>query len=113
MSDPAAPQTTTIELVGVVGAGLMGSGIAEVCARAGLEVVIREVDSSAISAAETRIERSLERGVTSGKLTDVARLQALERMRITTSLDDLSDLSVGHRSRRGARECEIGGLRRS
>jgi len=90
MSDLAAPEATTIERVGVVGAGLMGSGIAEVCARAGLEVVIREVDSSAISAAEKRIERSLERGVASGKMTDVARLHALERIRISTSLDDLS-----------------------
>lgn len=90
MSDPAARVATTIERVGVVGAGLMGSGIAEVCARSGLEVVIREVDSAAISAAERRIERSLERGVASGKMTDAARLHALELMRTTSSLEDLS-----------------------
>ena len=50
-----------IERVGVVGCGLMGSGIAEVCARAGLDVVVREVDAGAAEAGLARITSSLER----------------------------------------------------
>jgi len=72
----------------------MGSGIAEVCARAGLDVVIREVSSAALSDGETRIRRSLERGVSSGKLSKEAGNEATERMTFTTSLDDLSTCQI-------------------
>ncbi len=91
MSESAAPETAaSIERVGVVGAGLMGSGIAEVCARAGLEVVVREVSSAALAEGETRINRSLDRGVSSGKLTEEARREAIDRMTLTTSMEDLA-----------------------
>lgn len=66
-----------ITRVGVIGAGLMGSGIAEVCARAGLDVVVREIDDAAASAGLARIEGSLIRGVKSGKLTSPERDAAL------------------------------------
>jgi len=82
---------SAIERVGVVGSGLMGSGIAEVCARAGLDVVVREVDAGAAEAGLTRVTTSLDRGVRSGKLTDEARDEALGRIRITTDLDELAD----------------------
>ena len=49
-----------VERVGVVGAGLMGSGIAEVCARAGLDVVVHEVSTAAADVGRARIEKSLE-----------------------------------------------------
>jgi 3-hydroxybutyryl-CoA dehydrogenase len=49
-----------ITRVGVIGAGLMGSGIAEVCARAGLDVFIREIDDEALTAGYARIGRSLD-----------------------------------------------------
>jgi 3-hydroxybutyryl-CoA dehydrogenase len=80
-----------IERVGVVGSGLMGSGIAEVCARAGLDVVVREVDAGAAEAGLTRLTTSLDRGVRSGKLTEEARDAALGRIRVTTDLDELAD----------------------
>jgi 3-hydroxybutyryl-CoA dehydrogenase len=88
--DEAQQGVESIERVGVVGAGLMGSGIAEVCARAGLEVVVREVSDAAASDAELRIGRSLERGVSSGKLTEESRREALDLITFTTSLEDLS-----------------------
>ena len=59
-----------IKRVGIVSGGLMGSGIAEVCARAGLEVVICEVDEGAVAAAQQRIERSLARAVRSKKIEE-------------------------------------------
>ena len=69
----------------------MGSGIAEVCARAGLDVVVREVDAGAAEAGLARLTTSLDRGVRSGKLTDEARDAALGHIRVTTDLDELAD----------------------
>ena len=82
---------SAIERVGVVGSGLMGSGIAEVCARAGLDVVVREVDAGTAEAGLARLTTSLDRGVRSGKLTEEARDEALGRIRVTTDLDELAD----------------------
>ena len=85
-------RTMAIERVGVVGSGLMGSGIAEVCARAGLDVVVREVDAGAAEAGQHRLTTSLDRGVRSGKL-DRGR-SATRRSptsRFTTDLDELAD----------------------
>ncbi|MFD9738164.1 3-hydroxybutyryl-CoA dehydrogenase [Umezawaea sp. NPDC059074] len=83
-----------IQRVGVVGSGLMGSGIAEVCARAGLDVLIAEVDLGATEAAKARIATSLGRGVRSGKLTERDRDAALERMRFTTDIADFADRNL-------------------
>jgi 3-hydroxybutyryl-CoA dehydrogenase len=80
-----------IERVGVVGGGLMGSGIAEVCARAALDVVVAEVDPAAAEAAQARVTRSLDRGVSSGKLSDDDRVAAAERIRFTTDVGELAD----------------------
>jgi 3-hydroxybutyryl-CoA dehydrogenase len=82
---------TVIERVGVVGGGLMGSGIAEVCARAGLDVIVREVDAGAAEAALARLTTSLDRGARSGKLTEEARDAALAKVRMTTDLGELAD----------------------
>jgi 3-hydroxybutyryl-CoA dehydrogenase len=80
-----------ITLVGIAGCGLMGSGIAEVCARGGLDVVVREIDDAAAAAGSARIEASLARAVRAGKLTAQDRDAALARIRVTTNLDDLAD----------------------
>jgi 3-hydroxybutyryl-CoA dehydrogenase len=81
----------TIERVGVVGCGLMGSGIAEVCARAGLDVVVREVDAGAAELGLHRINVSLDRAVRAGKLDEQGRAAAMSRLRLTTDLADLAD----------------------
>jgi 3-hydroxybutyryl-CoA dehydrogenase len=80
-----------ITRVGVIGAGLMGSGIAEVCARAGLDVLVREIDDAALAAGRARIEKSLGRGVTAGKLTASDRDAALSRLSYTVSVAELAD----------------------
>jgi 3-hydroxybutyryl-CoA dehydrogenase len=80
-----------IERVGVVGCGLMGSGIAEVCARAGLDVVVREIDAAAAEAGLARVTKSLERAVRAGKLDEPARERALGRLRLTTDLAEIAD----------------------
>lgn len=80
-----------IERVGVVGCGLMGAGIAEVCARAGLDVMVREVNEAAAEAGRARIVKSLDRGLTAGKLTEDERDAAVGRLGFTTELAELAD----------------------
>ena len=80
-----------MERVGVVGSGIMGAGIAEVAARSGCDVVVREVTTELADAGRDRIAASLERAVTRGKLADADRDATLARIRTTTSLDDLAD----------------------
>lgn len=80
-----------IERVGVVGAGLMGSGIAEVCARAGLSVAVLEVTVEAAERGRSKIVGSLDRGLRSGKLTEADRDAAMARLSFTTDFAELSD----------------------
>ncbi len=80
-----------MEQVGVVGSGIMGAGIAEVAARSGCDVVVREVTAELADAGRARIAASLERAVTRGKLAADDRDATLARIRTTTSLDDLAD----------------------
>jgi 3-hydroxybutyryl-CoA dehydrogenase len=82
---------TGIQRVGVVGAGLMGSGIAEVHARAGLDVQVAEVSQPALDAGRARIEKSLHRGVKSGKLATEDAEAALGRLTFTTDLSTFAD----------------------
>ncbi|EIF00117.1 3-hydroxybutyryl-CoA dehydrogenase [Saccharomonospora glauca] len=80
-----------ITRVGVIGAGLMGSGIAEVTARAGLDVVVVEADAAAAEAGRGRIEKSLGRGVDKGKLSAEERDAALARLTFSTDLEACAD----------------------
>jgi len=82
---------TEIQRVGVIGAGLMGSGIAEVHARAGADVVVTEVSQPALDAGKSRIEKSLQRGVRSGKLSEEDAAAALNRLTFTTDLQSFAD----------------------
>jgi 3-hydroxybutyryl-CoA dehydrogenase len=83
--------TNGIERVGVVGCGLMGSGIAEVCARAGLDVVVREVNQPALDAGRRRVEGSLDRALKAGKLEVADREASLSQIRFTTDVGELAD----------------------
>ncbi|WP_098020252.1 3-hydroxybutyryl-CoA dehydrogenase [Streptomyces sp. b62] len=80
-----------IARVGVVGGGQMGAGIAEVCARAGLDTIVCEAGRAAADRARERVAVSLERAVQRGKLDRLSAEDALGRLTFTGSLDDLAD----------------------
>jgi len=80
-----------IKTVGVVGCGLMGSGIAEVCARAGYNVVVREVDEAALDQGLRRIRKSLGRALERGRIDQATFEQVLGRIRGTVNMADLAE----------------------
>ncbi|OKI01209.1 3-hydroxybutyryl-CoA dehydrogenase [Streptomyces sp. CB02923] len=83
--------STRIARAGVVGGGQMGAGIAEVCARAGLDTVLCEADATAARRARERVTRSLERATDRGRLDRPAAEDALARITFTGDLADLAD----------------------
>ena len=80
-----------IERVGVVGAGLMGAGIAEVAARAGIDVTVCDINDAAVAAGRSRIETSLGRAVKAGKLDDGTAMASLARIVFVTDIGELAD----------------------
>ncbi|MER6976264.1 3-hydroxybutyryl-CoA dehydrogenase [Streptomyces carpinensis] len=80
-----------ITKVGVVGCGLMGSGIADVCARAGLDVLVGEVSAEAAAAGKARVIASLDRHLRSGRLSERDWEAALSRLVFTSDLGDFAD----------------------
>ncbi len=83
-----------ISKVGVVGCGLMGSGIAEIAAKSGFEVKVREVNDDFLEAGKKRIRRSLDKAVEKEKLTAEDRDAAWARLTFTTQVSDLGDRDV-------------------
>jgi len=79
-----------IKKVGVVGCGLMGSGIVEVCARAGYEVVVSEINDEFLQKGMDRLKRSLSKAVSKGKATQEEMDAALARIRGTTDPADFA-----------------------
>ena len=77
-----------IQKVGVIGSGLMGSGIAEIAAKSGFEVTVVEVDQETLDRGRGRIEKSMARAVDKGKLSESDRNDAMDRLSFTTSLED-------------------------
>ena len=97
MTTPAiAPnaERMSIARVGVVGGGLMGSGIAQVAAQAGIATTLRELSEPLVQRARVNITRSLDKSIEKGKLTADARDAALSRLTTTTRLDDLAACDV-------------------
>ncbi|MEV0414713.1 3-hydroxybutyryl-CoA dehydrogenase [Streptomyces sp. NPDC050448] len=82
---------TGIHRVGVVGSGIMGTGIAELCAKAGLNVTVAVFSESSLVTAPQRLAASLDRGVAKGKLTAQERDAALGRVSFTRDLGELAD----------------------
>ena len=80
--------------IGVVGLGTMGSGIAEVCARAGLSVLAAEIDQESVARGHSHLEHSTDRAVRRGKLEQAERDKLLGRIEYTTDLSDLSSCDL-------------------
>ncbi len=83
-----------INKVGVVGCGLMGAGIAEVCAKAGHDVIVREVSDELLTRGLTRIERSLDKAVARQKLDAADRDAARGRIRGVIALEDMASCDL-------------------
>jgi 3-hydroxybutyryl-CoA dehydrogenase len=81
----------SVEKVGVVGGGLMGSGIAEVCSKAGIDVIVHEIDTQVAEAALGRIQKSLGRAVERSKLDEAGSAEILSRISVTTDLEEMAD----------------------
>lgn len=86
--------TVEIMKVGVVGCGTMGSGICELSARAGLDVVFHEISDEAVKAGHERISRSVDRVVERGRMDRAEADELLARISSTTTLEGLSDRDI-------------------
>ena len=83
-----------LNTVGVIGCGLMGSGIAEVCARAGYRVVVREINEDLLQNGLGRIQKSLGKAVARGKTSQEQADQTLARIQGTLELADFADCDL-------------------
>jgi 3-hydroxybutyryl-CoA dehydrogenase len=83
-----------IQTVGVMGCGLMGAGIAQVCAAAGYRTIVREVDQTFLDKGLGRVKKFLEDGVARGKVTGDTRDATLGNLSGTTSVDALRDCDL-------------------
>jgi 3-hydroxybutyryl-CoA dehydrogenase len=81
---------TAVARIGIVGAGFMGSGIAESAARAGVDVTLHEPEQAPLDRSKASIDKSVARAVKGGKLSDDEAGQLLDRVAWTTSFDDLA-----------------------
>jgi 3-hydroxybutyryl-CoA dehydrogenase len=80
--------------IGIIGAGQMGSGIAQVCAASGYDVIIVDTMPDGLNKAKNQISKSLEKFVHQGNLTEVKKSDILGRMKTTTDLEDIKDCSL-------------------
>jgi 3-hydroxybutyryl-CoA dehydrogenase len=80
----------SVSRIGIVGAGFMGSGIAEAAARAGVDVTLHEPEQEPLDRSKGRIEQSVARAIKGGKLTDADASQLIDRVAWTTAFDDLA-----------------------
>jgi len=83
-----------IKTVGVLGCGLMGSGIAQVCAAAGYKTIVREVDDAFLQKGLARVRSFLDDGVAKGKATAQSRDTALGNLSGTTTFEALKDCDL-------------------
>src|SRR6266581_2281894 len=83
-----------IKTVGVLGCGLMGSGIAQVCAASGYKTIVREVDQSLLDKGLGRIRKFVDDGVAKGKITSESRATTLGNLSGTTTFDAFKDCDL-------------------
>jgi 3-hydroxybutyryl-CoA dehydrogenase len=90
LTDSPPPVST----IGVLGAGTMGHGIAQVAAAAGYHVVLRDVNEAAVTRGLESIKRNLEKGIQRGKVTEAEGDQTIARIQTTTSVEDFRDADL-------------------
>ncbi|ADC65164.1 3-hydroxybutyryl-CoA dehydrogenase [Ferroglobus placidus DSM 10642] len=83
-----------VKVVGVLGAGTMGSGIAQVCAMAGFEVILRDLEERFLERGMENIKKSLSKFVEKGKISEDEMKATLERIKTTTKLEDFENVDV-------------------
>lgn len=83
-----------IQKVGVVGAGAMGSGIANLAAASGFDVILRDVEDRFLDRGLSRINQFMNKSVEKGKITEAEKAEVLGRIRTTTDLEDLKDADI-------------------
>jgi 3-hydroxybutyryl-CoA dehydrogenase len=83
-----------LDRVAILGGGLMGSGIAESVALAGIPVIIRDIDATAVGAARGRLEKSLGHAVERGKVDEEDAAEILNRISYTDRLEDIADADL-------------------
>lgn len=91
MTETANPVPAGIERVGVIGCGQMGAGIAEVCARAGMDVTVHELNAESAERGRTRLLASFDKAVARNKMTEQERDATVARLTFTTDLGDMAD----------------------
>lgn len=92
MNAGIVPQS--VETIGVIGAGTMGHGIAQVAAGAGYKVLLRDVDRDSLARGIEAIERNLAKGIELGKLTEDDRDSTLQHIRGTTKLEEIANADL-------------------
>ena len=83
-----------IKVVGIAGAGIMGSGIAQVAAQNGFEVILRDIDQRFIDSGMDRIQKGLNKLVSKGKITEDEKSSIMGRIKTTLDLKDLSECDI-------------------
>jgi 3-hydroxybutyryl-CoA dehydrogenase len=87
-------ENLSIETVGVVGAGTMGNGIAQVAARAGLRVILRDVKDEFLQRGMAAVDKSLQRDVDKARLTEEEKRAVINRIRTATALEELAEADL-------------------
>ena len=93
-SGPPLEMARPVSTIGVVGTGTMATGIVEVCAKSGYDVVFRARGEDKVAGVRKKLESSLEKAVSKGRMTEEARISALGRVTGTTDLGDLRDCDL-------------------
>jgi 3-hydroxybutyryl-CoA dehydrogenase len=83
-----------IKKVGVVGCGIMGSGIAQVCAQSGYSTIVSEINSELLNKGMTAIRSSLNTGIKKGKVSEEVKQATLARLKGTTNMEDFGDCDL-------------------
>src|SRR5579859_5565597 len=96
MTDASATgvQSSGLKTIGVVGCGLMGGGIAQVCAAAGYTTIVREVNDDLLGRGIGRIQGILGNNIEKGRTTREEADALLKRLKPTTTLEDLADCDL-------------------